>query len=201
MCSPLTWQLAPQQALQQIPPPRHRASSTTYIQMNLIVHLRAVITVVYIFFQHNNWRYSMDAGGLNVSYNHSVFILNCFVFADRFWIKVAGANGSLNRKLEHTVIVLKSVFDASPALATVTHPQLFHCVVPWCFSACVSIHHVCACCTKADPLQNRLRSVIYTELSLTTGWPWHYSDGDCLTNKHFRFTSAGSSQCCCSGYT
>ena len=160
MCSPLTWQLAPQQALQQIPP-RHRASSTTYIQMNLIVRLRAVITVVYIFFRHNNWRYSMDAGGLNVSYNHSVFILNCFVFTDRFLIKVAGANGSLNRKLEHTVIVLKSMFDASPALATVTHPQLFHCVVPWCFSACVSIHHVCACCTKADPLQNRLRSVIY----------------------------------------
>lgn len=86
------------------------------------------------------------------------------------------------------------------ALCTVTHPQLFHRVLPWCFCACVSIHHVCAWRTKADPLQNRLQSVICTELSLTTGWPWHYSDGDCLTNKHFRFTSAGSSQCCCSGY-
>ncbi len=91
------------------------------------------------------------------------------------------------------------MFYASPVLATVTHLQLLHCVVPWCLSACVSIHHVCACCTKADPLQNRLQSVIGTELSLTTGWPWHYSDGDCLTNKHFCFTSAGSSQCCCSG--
>lgn len=92
------------------------------------------------------------------------------------------------------------MFDASAAFATVTHLQLLHCVVPWCLSACVSIHHVCAGCT-ADPLQNRLQSVIHTELSLTTGWPWHYSDGDCLTNKHFRFTSAGCSQCCCSGYT
>ena len=41
--------LAPQQALQQIPP-RHRASSTTYILMGLIVHLKAVITAVYIVF-------------------------------------------------------------------------------------------------------------------------------------------------------
>lgn len=56
-------------------------------------------------------------------------------------------------------------------------------------------------CATADPQQNRLQSVIHTELSLTTGWPWHYSDGDCLTNKHFRFTSTGCSQCCCSGYT
>lgn len=106
----------------------------------------------------------------------------------------------IKQKVEHTVIVLKNIFYASPALATVTHPQLFrHSMVPWCFSACVSIHHVCACCTRADPLQNKLQCVIRAELSLTTGWPWHYSDGDCLTNKHFRFTSASSSQCCCYG--
>lgn len=80
------------------------------------------------------------------------------------------------------------------APATVTH--LLHGEVPWCFSACVSIHHVCARRTKADPLKNKHQSVIGAELSLTSGWPWHYSDGDCLTNKHFRFTSAGCSQCC-----
>jgi len=107
----------------------------------------------------------------------------------------------IKQKVEHNVIVLKSIFYESPALATVTHPQLFHCEVPWCFSACVSIYHVCACCTKADPLQNKLQSVIHAELSLTTGWPWHYSNGDCLTNKHFRFKSAGFSQCSCCGYT
>lgn len=112
-----------------------------------------------------------------------------------------GGKWIVKQKIEHTVIVLRYTFDASRAPATVTHPALFHCVVPWCWTACVSIHHVCECCTKADPLQNRLQSVIHIELSLTTGWPWHYSDGDCLTNKHFHFTSAGSSQCCCSGYT
>lgn len=36
----------------------------------------------------------------------------------------------VKQKLEHAVIVLKSVFDASPALGTVTHPQPYHCVVP-----------------------------------------------------------------------
>lgn len=93
---------------------------------------------------------------------------------------------------------MKNIFYASPALATLTHPRLFHrCMVPWCFSACVSIHHVCACCTKADPQLNKLQCVICAELSLTAGWPWHYSDGDCLTNKHFRFANACSSQCCC----
>ncbi len=35
-----------------------------------------------------------------------------------------------------------------------------------------------------------------TWLSFTTGWRRHYSDGDCLTNKHFHSTSTGSSQCC-----
>lgn len=63
------------------------------------------------------------------TYNDSTFILNCLIFADRFdqgcwgkWI--------IKQKLEHTVIVLKCMFDASTALTTVTHPQLFHCVVP-----------------------------------------------------------------------
>lgn len=140
----------------------------------------------------------------DTSFNTSVIIRSSFLTA--FFLPVGldqGFRGKwiIKQKLEHTVIVLKSIFCASPALATVSHLQLFHCVVPWCFSACVSIHHVCAGCTKADPLQNRIQSVIQAELSLTTGWPWHYSDGDCLTNKHFRFTSAGSSQCCCYGYT
>lgn len=140
----------------------------------------------------------MENVGFNFRYNNSIFIITA-LFLQKGFDQGCRGKWIVKQKLEHTVIVLKSMFDASPALATVTHPQLFHCVVPWCFSACVSIHHVCACCTKADPLQNMLQSVIHIELSLTTGWPWHYSDGDCLTNKHFRFTSAGSSQCCCSG--
>lgn len=36
----------------------------------------------------------------------------------------------IKQKVEHTVIVLKNIFYASPALATVTHPVLFLCEVP-----------------------------------------------------------------------
>lgn len=90
-----------------------------------------------------------------------VVVFICFIPAHRFGSRLKG-----QRKLEQAVIVLlKSTFDTSAAFAPVTHPHLFHCVVPRCSSACVSIHHVCACCTKADPLQNRLQSVIRTELS------------------------------------
>lgn len=122
------------------------------------------IVVVYIFSTATkDSRDSTEDVGFNMTFNHFRLILTALLLQTGF------DQGCRGWKLEHTVIVLKSMFDASPALATVTHPQLFHCVVPRCFSACVSIHHVCACCTKVDPLQNRLQSVIHTELSLTTG--------------------------------
>lgn len=65
----------------------------------------------------------------------------CFIFT--ICIKVAGANGSLNRELEHAVIVLKSALDANAAPAAVTLVA-----APWrapMMPLCLCVHTSCVC--------------------------------------------------------
>lgn len=68
-------------------------------------------------------------------------IFYCFIFT--ICIKVAGANGSLNRELEHAVIVLKSTLDANAAPAAVTLVAAPSCgpMMP----LCLCVHTSCLC--------------------------------------------------------
>lgn len=68
-------------------------------------------------------------------------------------IEVAGVNGSLNRELEHAVIVLKSMFDANAAPAALTRVAPPSCgpMMPLCL--CVHASCLCVLCWSRLPAE------------------------------------------------
>lgn len=112
-------------------------------------------------------------------------IFYCFIFT--ICIKVAGANGSLNRELEHAVIVLKSTLDANaaPAAAPLAAPPRRGPMMP----RCLCVHTSCLCAVlKPSPCR------ISSRVSSALGYPSPPADHGVIPMGTVRLISIFASQ-------